>query len=238
MWRLAILCTALSGLSLTACAWATVTYVVDGDTIEVVITSEDTDNLLVEGATYRVRVIGIDTPEVHGQVECYGREASAFLKNLVQGKQVVLEKDVRNVDDFSRLLRYVWAELDPQRAGPELVNEEIVRAGYATVATYPPDIKYVDLLRQAEQYARENGLGLWSACPPGAPPPAPPPPPTPVSGTNCHPSYPTVCLDPNAGDYDCAGGSGDGPNHVQGPIPVLPPDPFGLDRDRDGIGCE
>jgi hypothetical protein len=50
----------------------------------------------------------------------------------------------------------------------------------------------------------------------------------------CHPSYPTVCLYRNRGDYDCAGGTGDGPNYVRG----LPPDPFDLDRDGDGIGCE
>lgn len=70
-----------------------------------------------------------------------------------------------------------------------------------------------------------------------APSPTPPQAPPPVV-QNCHPSYPDVCLATNAGDYDCAGGSGNGPNYVRGPIRVLPPDPFGLDRDGDGIGCE
>ena len=55
---------------------------------------------------------------------------------------------------------------------------------------------------------------------------------------NCHPSYEGVCLDPNASDYDCAGGSGDGPLFATGPFKVVGPDVFGLDRDRDGIGCE
>ncbi len=55
---------------------------------------------------------------------------------------------------------------------------------------------------------------------------------------NCDPAYPDVCLHDGIGDYDCAGGSGDGPNYVDGPIRVLPADPFGLDRDGDGIGCE
>jgi hypothetical protein len=55
---------------------------------------------------------------------------------------------------------------------------------------------------------------------------------------NCDPAYPNVCLRDGIGDYDCAGGSGNGPNYVRGPIKVLPPDPFGLDRDGDGIGCE
>ena len=55
---------------------------------------------------------------------------------------------------------------------------------------------------------------------------------------DCHPSYPDVCLDPEATDYDCAGGSGNGPEYVRGPIRVLPPDPFDLDREGDGVGCE
>jgi len=62
-------------------------------------------------------------------------------------------------------------------------------------------------------------------------PPAPPP------GT-CDPSYPDLCLDPSAEDYDCQGGSGDGPRYVDGPIRVRPPDQFGLDSDGDGLGCE
>ena len=80
-------------------------------------------------------------------------------------------------------------------------------------------------------------------CARSQPPTVPPPPPPPVDtsssvDTNCHPSYPDVCLAINKGDYDCAGGSGNGPNYVKGPIKVLPPDPFGLDGDGDGIGCE
>jgi hypothetical protein len=55
---------------------------------------------------------------------------------------------------------------------------------------------------------------------------------------NCDPSYPGSCLHDGIGDYDCAGGSGNGPNYVSGPIRVRPPDPFGLDRDGDGVGCE
>ena len=58
-----------------------------------------------------------------------------------------------------------------------------------------------------------------------------------VGGGNCDPAYPGVCLHDGIGDYDCAGGSGNGPNYVAGPIRVLPPDPFGLDSDGDGWGC-
>jgi hypothetical protein len=70
------------------------------------------------------------------------------------------------------------------------------------------------------------------------PPPSTAPPPTTAPSRNCDPSYPDVCLDPTAVDYDCAGGSGDGPRYVSGPIRVRPPDPFDLDREGDGWGCE
>jgi hypothetical protein len=66
---------------------------------------------------------------------------------------------------------------------------------------------------------------------------APPPPPT-TAPRNCDPAYPDVCLHDGIGDYDCAAGTGNGPNYVEGPIRVLPPDPFDLDGNGDGIGCE
>jgi hypothetical protein len=56
--------------------------------------------------------------------------------------------------------------------------------------------------------------------------------------SNCDPAYPDACLHDGIGDYDCAGGSGNGPNYVDGPITVRAPDPFGLDSDNDGVGCE
>jgi hypothetical protein len=69
--------------------------------------------------------------------------------------------------------------------------------------------------------------------------PKPVPKPTeqkPTASRGCHPSY-SGCLQMNAGDYDCAGGSGDGPNYT-GPVEVYGSDPFDLDRDNDGWGCE
>jgi len=104
-----------------------VVRVVDGDTIVVV----------VDGVEYRVRYIGIDTPEtVHPSepVECFGREASQRNRSLVEGKAVVLEKDVSETDQYGRLLRHVWVE-------GEMVNAALVGEGYAQVSTYPPDVK-------------------------------------------------------------------------------------------------
>jgi len=72
--------------------------------------------------------------------------------------------------------------------------------------------------------------------PPSTAPPAPPP--TAPPARNCHPSYEGDCLKVGIGDYDCAGGSGNGPNYVQGTVRVVGPDEFDLDRDGDGLGCE
>jgi hypothetical protein len=69
------------------------------------------------------------------------------------------------------------------------------------------------------------------------PPTEPPPPPPPAPANDCHPSYTGACLDPASPDYDCAGGSGDGPDYT-GRVRVVGPDEYGLDRDGNGIGCE
>lgn len=65
---------------------------------------------------------------------------------------------------------------------------------------------------------------------------APPSAPAPEPQSNCDASY-GGCLDPNASDYDCVGGSGDGPRYT-GPVPVKGDDHFDLDRDGDGVGCD
>jgi hypothetical protein len=74
--------------------------------------------------------------------------------------------------------------------------------------------------------------------PPPPPSTAPPAPPPTAPPQNCHPSYQGECLKIGIGDYDCAGGSGNGPNYVQGTVRVVGPDEFDLDRDGDGWGCE
>ena len=138
---------------------AKVTRVIDGDTIEVDI----------GGSIYKVRYIGIDTPEiVHPSqpVECFGKEASDKNLELVGGEIVKLEKDVSETDKYGRLLRYVWA-------GDILVNDYLVRQGYAYAYTYPPDVKYAEQFAEAQREARDNDRGLWSACEENTVPPAP-----------------------------------------------------------------
>lgn len=127
---------------------ATVVSVVDGDTIDV----------LIDGIEYRVRYIGVDTPETvdpRRPVECFGQEASEFNRQLVEGLTVGLEKDVSETDKFGRLLRYVWVNRD------EMVNAALVRGGYAHSSAYPPDVRHQDLFDQLEVDARTNGKGLW-----------------------------------------------------------------------------
>ena len=77
------------------------------------------------------------------------------------------------------------------------------------------------------------------APPASKPAPAPKPEPTTKASAApaCHPSYVGACLDPTAADYDCIGGSGNGPEYT-GRVTVVGPDVFDLDRDGDGIGCE
>jgi micrococcal nuclease len=203
---------------------ATVVSVTDGDTIRV----------LVDGVEQRVRYIGIDAPEVGSGAEWMGAEATAANSSLVAGRQVVLERDVSKRDQFGRMLRYVWLETDD---GWLLVNRELVRRGFAQAVSFPPDVKYDALFLRAQRNAAKAARGMWA-------PPPPTPAPTPLTlvpqapAGNCHPSYQGACLAIGKGDYDCAGGSGDGPNYIAGPITVIGYDEFGLDREGDGIACE
>ena len=128
---------------------AIVTRVVDGDTIRVEI----------DGEEYRVRYIGIDTPETvdpRRRVGCFGKEASERNRQLVEGKTVGLEKDVSETDSFDRLLRYVWIE-------DRMVNATLVEEGYALASTYPPDVRHSDQFAGLQAQAREASQGLWGA---------------------------------------------------------------------------
>lgn len=120
--------------------------VVDGDTIE-----------LESGE--KVRYIGVNTPEsvkVNSPVECFGKEASAKNKELVEGKSIRLEKDVSDKDRYGRHLRFVYLE------DGTFVNDTLVREGYARVSTFPPDVAKAEQFKLAEREARDNHRGLWA----------------------------------------------------------------------------
>lgn len=125
----------------------------------------DGDTVVIEagGRQDRLRYIGIDAPESvrpDTPVEPFGREAAAANEALVAGREVLLERDVSDRDEFGRLLRYVWLETDD---GPLMVNFELIARGFAQAVTFPPDVRHAELFRAAEREARTRGRGLWSA---------------------------------------------------------------------------
>jgi micrococcal nuclease len=102
----------------------------------------------------RVRLIGVDSPE-RGQ-HPFGDEArQALLDLLPPGTAVLLQRDLALTDRYGRVLAYVWA-------GPTLVNEAMVRNGWAVLYTVPPNVKYVERLERAQKEARARGAGLWA----------------------------------------------------------------------------
>jgi micrococcal nuclease len=103
----------------------------------------------------RVRLIGIDTPEL-GQGDA-GRQARAALRRLLPpGSAVRLEQDVAPRDRYGRELAHVWA-------GSRLVNEALLLEGWAMLYTVPPNVKYAGRLERAQKKARAAGAGLWAS---------------------------------------------------------------------------
>lgn len=130
----------------------------------------DGDTLQLESGE-RVRLIGIDTPEIHESRKLHqdsrrsnkdikairemGQRAFVFTKGLVEGKRVSLEFDTEKHDRYERLLAYVYLK------DGTFVNAEILKQGYASLMTVPPNVKYVDLFLNLSRQARENKRGLW-----------------------------------------------------------------------------
>lgn len=134
----------------------TVTKIIDGDTITV--QKDDTEE--------KVRLLGIDTPEVdesRGSVECFGKEASEKTSSLLSGQSVFLETDPTQTerDTYDRLVAYVYT------ADGTLINKILVEGGYATEFTYDIPYTYQADFKAAEKTARTEQRGLWSisTCP-------------------------------------------------------------------------
>ncbi|MPZ73979.1 MAG: hypothetical protein GEU74_12250 [Nitriliruptorales bacterium] len=131
--------------------------IVDGDTIWVRI--DEAGGPLVAGATHKIRLLEIDTPETQHPnlpVQCGGEEATAFAQRLLPvGSTVFLVADREDTDRYGRFLRYVWT------SDGRFFNLDAVRAGVARAVLYEPNDAYIDLLRDAEAEARSAGLGLW-----------------------------------------------------------------------------
>ena len=117
-----------------------VSQVIDGDTFK-----------LRTGET--IRLTGIDAPEKDAY---YYNESKNALEEMIKEKMVALERDVSNKDKYGRMLRYVYAD------NGTFVNLKLVSEGFARAAEYPPDLKYADELREAENDAKANNFGIWS----------------------------------------------------------------------------
>jgi micrococcal nuclease len=115
---------------------------------------------VVDGDTFycgdgrKVRLIGVDSPE--GRQDPFGAEARRALAGMLPlGLVVRLEHDVASTDRYGRLLAYAWD-------GQILVNEAMVRDGWAVLYTVPPNVKYAERFERAQSEARARGTGLWA----------------------------------------------------------------------------
>jgi micrococcal nuclease len=124
------------------------------------VTDGDTIHVLYQGQDERVRLIGIDTPEVPwygGQEECFGVDAGLYARRRLDGERVRLEFGVDRRDRYDRLLAYVYLD-------EELFNLTLVRQGYATSQSVPPNVRFAAAFEAGEAEARIAKVGLWSSC--------------------------------------------------------------------------
>ncbi len=149
VWIIVILAVLL-GAGTWASSWK-VKYVVDGDTIVVQKGRQEST----------IRLLGIDAPEIahekYGKTkgDCYGKEATDFLKEEIGGQNVVLLEDPNagDKDKYGRSLRYVLAD-------GKIINAEMVRNGYAFVYQYS-DFFFAKWFYSMEKQAKNERLGLW-----------------------------------------------------------------------------
>ncbi|MCA1739889.1 MAG: thermonuclease family protein [Actinobacteria bacterium] len=214
-------------------ATVTVSRVVDGDTVDITPTVEGKD---------RVRLIGVDTPETKKpgcEKQPYGEQASSFTESSLSGQEVGLEFDVEKTDRYGRLLAYVYKD-------GAMFNETLLEEGYAQVATFPPNVKYVDRFLAAQEAARPAGKGLWGLsaeelatetdrgngiggdeCTQEATQPAP---------KQKAKTTPSPTKSSSSDDLDCSDFGTQ--EQAQQVLSADPSDPNDLDEDSDGEACE
>lgn len=163
--RFPLLITVIALMEMTAAAqaahsgaeevtWYTVTRVVDGDTFWV-------DDGSAKGL--KIRLTGVDAPEPRNSGRklkgYFGSESSGYLAKLLNGQQVRLVYDVSRYDRYGRTLAYVYL-----RNGT-FVNADLVKNGYATVMTMPPNVRHADEFVKLSEKARKQKRGLWKPDP-------------------------------------------------------------------------
>jgi micrococcal nuclease len=121
--------------------------IVSGQTLEVIDPQKQTDSAL------RVQLIGVSAPDLRQRP--WGETARDRLEEMIEEKPVLLESDLEPKDQFERQLAYIWQD-------GKLLNEELLREGWALFR--PPSLnrKYDQRLERAQEYARVMGLGIWS----------------------------------------------------------------------------
>lgn len=135
----------------------TVDYVHDGDTLFVY--PESSSAVLPGTEKTKVRLLGVDTPEVGENAECFGAEATEVLRGLLpEGSTAWALTDVNPEDKYGRSLLLMWTD------DGRFVNDELLRGGAATVLQIDPNRAHTELFRASEQGARAAGAGLWGAC--------------------------------------------------------------------------
>ena len=183
------------------------------------ITDGDTIVVEIDGKEYKLRYIGIDSPEGYS-----GSESTEYNRKLVEGKTVTLIKDVSETDSFDRLLRYVIV-------GNIFVNYEMVRSGFAANGSWPPDTSCDSTFTTANSYAKSNNLGIYQILP------------TAVDRSGIVDISTTIPTSPPSGvcncsiDYNCD----DFSSHAQAQECYVfcgSNNWSGLDSDKNGIACE
>lgn len=128
-----------------------VTKVIDGDTFWI---EEDSPE------AQKIRLIGIDAPETmrtaKKDIGYYGEESKEYLKKLILDKRVRLEYDIDTFDVYRRTLAYVYLE------DGTFLNAKLLKEGYASVMTVPPNVKYADIFVKLASKARKKKKGLWA----------------------------------------------------------------------------
>jgi micrococcal nuclease len=142
-------------VALAATAWLSTTSLALAETLTgrcVSVHDGDTVTLATPRGREKIRLLGIDTPEL-AQAP-WGARARAFTEGLVRDKELRVETDVQPRDRYGRLLGYVYV-------GNTFVNLEVVRSGHAVLLTYPPNVRHVEAFTAAQAEARAKGLGVW-----------------------------------------------------------------------------
>jgi micrococcal nuclease len=120
----------------------------------------DGDTIVIENGI-RIRLLGIDAPEIS---ECFGDESKQQLTSLILGQEITLEKDQTASDGFERLLRYVILRNENPEVDDVMINNAMVREGYAQSYYVKPNRRYLSQLQASEREAQDKEIGMWEAC--------------------------------------------------------------------------